>query len=108
MVIPLLQVVQAGVDLAQHGVDGCLYCFSGEVVVFAFRVDIHRHTLFHVASRQVGSCTHMANAAVECVAAHWAQRRLRQGGWREVVKTLCSLKSSFWGKESKTVMVCPD
>lgn len=50
MVIPLLQVVQAGVDLAQHGVDGCLYCFSGEVVVFAFRVDIHRHTLFHVAS----------------------------------------------------------
>ena len=98
----------AGVDLAQHGVDGCLYCFLSKAVILAFRVDIHRHTLFHMASRQVGSCTHKAHVAIECVAAHWEHRRLRQGGWREVIKTLCSLKLSSWGKESKTVTVCPD
>ena len=51
MVIPLLQVVQAGVDLVQPGVDGCLNCFLGDAVDLAYRADIHRHTLFHMAMR---------------------------------------------------------
>ena len=54
VVIPFLQVVQAAFDLVQHGVDGCLSCFLGEAIILAFRVDIHRHTLFHVASRYRG------------------------------------------------------
>ena len=54
VVIPLRQVVQACVDLVQHGVDGCLYCCSGKITNLAFRADIHRHTLFHVASGHCG------------------------------------------------------
>ena len=54
VVIPFLQMVQAAVELVQHGFDGCLSCFLGETVILAFSVDIHRHTLFHVASRYRG------------------------------------------------------
>ena len=65
VVIAFLQVVQAAVDLVQHGVDGCLSCFLGEAIILAFCVDIHRHTLFYVAPDTEGSCTCKAHVAVE-------------------------------------------
>ena len=108
MVIPLLQVVQAGVDLVQPGVDGCLNCFLGDAVDLAYRADIHRHTLFHMAMRPGGLVqaqgSHSLGVRRRKLGVQWP----RQGGQRVVIKTLSSLKSSSWGKEIKSVTVCPD
>lgn len=41
MVLPLLQVVQTGVDLVQHAVDGGIHCLSGYVAVLVFGTHIH-------------------------------------------------------------------
>ena len=108
MVISLLQVVQAGVDLVQHGDDGCLNCFSGEAVDLAFCADIHRPTLFQVAVRPGGLVQAQGSHGLGVRRRKLGARQLRQGGRRAVIKTLCSLKSSSWGKETKSVTVCPD
>ena len=108
VVIPLLQVVQAGVDLVQHGDDGCLNCFLGEAIDLAFCADIHRPTLFHVAMRPGGHVQAQGSHGLGVRRRKLVVRRPRQGGQRAVIKTLCSLKSSSWGKESKSVTVCPD
>lgn len=42
VVILLLQVVQTGVDLVQHGVDGSVFCFP-KAFVLDFRARLHRH-----------------------------------------------------------------
>ena len=108
MLISLLQVVQTGVDLVQHGVGGCPYCSSGEATVLAFHAHIYRYTLFHMASDMAYLCTHKAHSALERGGATWVREQPGTLRAREVIKTLCSLKSCSWGKESKTVSGCPD
>lgn len=41
-VVIIFQVVQAGVDLIQHGVDGTIFCFP-EAVVLSFCTSLHQH-----------------------------------------------------------------
>ncbi|KAL0614580.1 hypothetical protein AAY473_015026 [Plecturocebus cupreus] len=53
VVILLLQVVQTGVDLVQHGVDSGVFCFP-ETVVLAFRSRLHRHPQVPVGARHCG------------------------------------------------------
>ena len=54
VLVSLLHVVQRGVDLVQHGVGGCPYSSSGESVDLSSHVHIHRHALFHMATRLGG------------------------------------------------------
>ena len=41
VVIPLLQVVQTGIDLVQHAIDGCVHCLYNNAVDLAFSINIH-------------------------------------------------------------------
>lgn len=64
VVIFLLQVVQTGVDLVQHGVDGSVFCFP-EAVFLAFRARLHRRAQVPVGARHCGLGRRKGRAKME-------------------------------------------
>lgn len=68
VVIPLLQVVQTGIDLVQHAVDGGIHCLSSYVVVLAFGT--HIHSPVPHGSRQ-GGLVHMQDSRDVGVRPRW-------------------------------------
>lgn len=55
-----------------------------------------------------GSCRAQSSCGLGGGSTRWAHGRPRQGGWRAIIETLCSLKSSSWGKKQDCNAVCLD
>ena len=94
MLSSLLQVVQTGVDLVQHGVGGYPYCSSGEAMVLVFCVHIHSHALFHMAATHDGHVLAQGSCNFGLRGQTWVPGQPKARRAKEVIKTLCSLKSS--------------
>ena len=54
VVVLLLQVVQTGVDLVQHGVDDSLFCLP-KALILTFHTPLYLHAQVHVRADIAGS-----------------------------------------------------
>ena len=56
VVVFLLQVVQTGVDLVQHGVDGSLFCLP-KALLLTCHTPLYLHAQVHIRADIAGSGT---------------------------------------------------